>query len=102
MLDMTKSLYDPEYWKERAARARLRAEEFAGGSSYGSLLQQAQDYDRMAEAAAQHGPTLPFHPVAHADAVVAGVDPPHTSAKASAAGYGCPDPPEAPYTCPVA
>ena len=64
---MIKSLYDPEYWKERAVKARLRAEEAVGESSYLSWLQQARDYDRLAEAAAQHGPTLPLHSITEPD-----------------------------------
>jgi hypothetical protein len=79
---MKKSLYDPEYWKERAAKARLRAEESIGESSYLSLLQQALDYDRLAEAAAQHGPTLPSPPITQPDARVVSSKPPNMSAKA--------------------
>jgi hypothetical protein len=77
---MTKSLYDPEYWKERAAKARLRAEEAVGESSYISLLQQALDYDRLAEAAAQHGPLLPLHPVTQAEVRVISSEPPNAFA----------------------
>jgi hypothetical protein len=79
---MTKSLYDPEYWKERAAKARLRAEESLGESSYISLLQQALDYDRLAEAAAQHGPPLPLPPIAQPNAQVVSSEPPNPSIKA--------------------
>ena len=78
---MTKSLYDPEYWKERAAKARLRAEESVGETSSLSLLQQALDYDRLAETAAQRGPLLPLHPVTPPDARLVSSEPRDQSVK---------------------
>jgi hypothetical protein len=64
---MAKSLYDPEYWKERAAKTRLRAEETAGGDFYVSLLKQAEEYDRLASEATQYGPILPLHRIEQRD-----------------------------------
>jgi len=58
---MAKSVYDPNYWSERAARTRLRAE-VAGGHWAESLVKLAEEYDRHAERAAQHGP-MPSPPL---------------------------------------
>ena len=65
-----KSLYDPDYWKERAAKTRRRAEDLGDGELYVSLLRQAEGYDRLAKEAAQHGPTLPLDSIDQLDAVV--------------------------------
>jgi len=87
---MTTSLDDPEYWKERAAKARLRAEGMVDESSSLSLLQQALDYDRLADEAAQHVPSLPLHSVTQPNArLVSSERPSTTSRRVSASTLAC-------------
>jgi hypothetical protein len=44
---------DPRYWRERAERTREKAEQFSMRSSRDRLLKIAEEYDRLAERAAE-------------------------------------------------
>jgi hypothetical protein len=44
---------DPRHWQERAAKTRDKAEQFAMRSSRDRLLKIAEEYERIAERAAE-------------------------------------------------
>jgi hypothetical protein len=44
---------DPRHWRERAERTREKAEQFSMRSSRDRLLKIAEEYDRLAERAAE-------------------------------------------------
>jgi hypothetical protein len=44
---------DPGYWRERAERTRDKAEQFSMINSRDRLLKIAEEYDRLAERAAE-------------------------------------------------
>ncbi|MGY3505150.1 hypothetical protein ACVWYJ_005769 [Bradyrhizobium sp. USDA 4471] len=44
---------DPRHWRERAERTRDKAEQFSMRQSRDRLLKIAQEYDRLAERAAE-------------------------------------------------
>ena len=76
---MRKSVYDPEYWRDRAAKTRLGAEA-VDDLWTDSLRKLAQEYDRLANEAEQHGPILPLNPSAQSDPNVVASVPPDISA----------------------
>ena len=44
---------DPRYWEERASKTRDKAEQFGMRGSRDRLLKIAEEYDRLAERAAE-------------------------------------------------
>jgi hypothetical protein len=46
-------VFDPRYWEERAAKTRDKAEQFSMRGSRDRLLKIAEEYDRLAERAAE-------------------------------------------------
>jgi hypothetical protein len=49
----TADVLDPQHWRERAAKTRDKAEQFRMRDSRDRLLKIAEEYDRIAERAAE-------------------------------------------------
>jgi hypothetical protein len=54
-MHMKNFVYDPDHWRDRAEKTRVKAESFAYRQSKDRLLKIAEEYDRLALHAEQLG-----------------------------------------------